>query len=129
MWIFFWVNIFRGWTFLRGEYFSRVNIFKGGTFFRGEYFSEVIISKGWIFFMCEYFSFVNIFHDKYFSGVNISQFKFRICTDYFGLVVFEIELLLVQMFWLRVQRNQKHGYVKKNGLCFSDWLTLCDGWC
>ena len=26
------------------------------------------------------------FHGEYFSGVNISQFKFRICTDYFGLV-------------------------------------------
>ena len=31
--------------------------------------------EGWIFFIREYF-----------SGVNISQFKFRIRTDYFGLV-------------------------------------------
>ena len=38
--------------------------------------------------MCEYFSQVNIFRGEYFSGVNISQFKFRIRTDYFGLVVF-----------------------------------------
>ena len=33
----------------------------------------------WIFFICEYF-----------SGVNISQFKFRIRTDYFGLVLKDI---------------------------------------
>ena len=32
-------------------------------------------------------SFVNIFHGEYFLGVNISQFKFRIRTDYFGLVL------------------------------------------
>ena len=43
--------------------------------------SKVNIFKGWIFVMCEYF-----FHGEYFSGVNISQFKFRIRTDYFGLV-------------------------------------------
>ena len=75
-----------------------MNIFQGWIFFRGEYFSGVNLSKGWIFFMCEYFSCVNILHvwifftveyflgGEYFSGVNISQFKFRIRTDYFGLV-------------------------------------------
>ena len=37
--------------------------------------------------MCEYFLRVNLL-GKYFSGVNSSQFKFRIHTAYFGLVVF-----------------------------------------
>ena len=35
----------------------------------------------------EYFSGVNIFRNEYFLGVNISQCKFRIRTDYFGLVL------------------------------------------
>ena len=52
-----------------------MNIFQELTFFRGEYFSGVNIFHGLIFF-----------RDEYFSGGKISQFKFRIHTDYFGLV-------------------------------------------
>ena len=40
--------------------------------------------------MCEYFHVWIFFTGEYFSGVNISQFKFRIRTDYFGLVLKDI---------------------------------------
>ena len=73
------VNIFQGWIFFRGEYFSGMNIFQGCIFSRGEYFSEVNIFKGIIFFI--------FFRGEYFSGLDISQFKSRIRTDYFGLVI------------------------------------------
>ena len=55
-WIFFrgeyfsGVNIFQGWLFFRGEYFSGVNIFQVRLVFKEEYFSRVIFVKGWTFF-------------------------------------------------------------------------------
>ena len=41
------MNIFHGWIFFRGEYFSGVNIFQGRIFFRGEHFSVVNILRWW----------------------------------------------------------------------------------
>ena len=43
------MNIFKGWIFLKGEYFSGVNIFQRWIFFRSESFSGVNIFQGWIY--------------------------------------------------------------------------------
>ena len=62
----FGVNIFQGWIFVRGKYFSGATSFQGGIFFRVDYFlgydyfSWVNIFQKWIFFRGDYFLGVNI---------------------------------------------------------------------
>ena len=76
------LNIFQGWIFFRGEYFSGVNIFQWWIFFRDEYFPGENIFQRWIFIRGEYFSGLNICQWKifvrgngriFFQGVNIFQ--------------------------------------------------------
>ena len=43
------LNIFQGWIFFRGDYFSQVNIFLGRLVFKEEYFQGWFL-KGWTFF-------------------------------------------------------------------------------
>ena len=70
---YFILNIFQGWIFFRGEYFSGVNIFQEWIFFRGDYFSGLNIFQGWIFSGVDIFQGWIFFRGDYFSGVNIFQ--------------------------------------------------------
>ena len=82
------MNIFEGWIFLKGEYFSGKNILQGLIFLRGEYFFGLLFLLKIVhqkFSTSTLVQLVTLVH-KWVHCLPIISDRFRIRADYFGLL-------------------------------------------